>query len=129
MKNTIKNYLLNNMEVTVDVVRELNNWNGCLEHLNVLDMELLDDCLHDCDATEIANKIFYGNFNPNHDYFRFNAYDNLESLSVYDLEDEYKSYIDEIVEELLYHMNAIDIYDDELNELLEQYEECEAEEE
>ena len=45
MKNTIKNYLLNNMEVTVDVVRELNNWNGCLEHLNVLDMELLDDYL------------------------------------------------------------------------------------
>ena len=123
MKNTIKGYLLNNTEEIMEVVQELNSWNGCLEHLEVIDMEYLNDYLHDLDPIEIANKIFFGDFNPNHDYFRFNAYNNLESFEAWELEDEYKKYIDEIVENLIYYKDAITLSDDELNELLEQYEE------
>ena len=123
MKNTIKDYLLNNMEVTRELVFELNSWNSCLDYLDVVDMYYLDDYLDGLTPMEIANKIFYGDFNPNHSYFRFNAYANLESLDAYDLEDEYRTYIDEIVDALLRNIDNIDIYDDELKDLIEAYEE------
>ena len=123
MKNTIKDYLLNNMEVTRDLVFELNSWNSCLDYLDACDMDYLDDYLDGFTASEIANKIFYGDFNPNHDYFRFNVYNNLESFDAYYLQELYEDYIDEIVEALLYHINDISIYDDELKDLIEAYEE------
>lgn len=51
----------------------------------------MDDCIYSMDdfdeimggesPLEIARKCFYGHeFNPNHDYFRFNGYANLESF-------------------------------------------------
>ena len=125
MKNTIKGYLLNNMEALREVVAELNSWNSCLDYLEVFDMEELDDALEGYTPTEVANKIFYGNFNPNDNYVRFNAYANLESFNEWELEDEYKHYIDEIVEALLDNIDDIEIYDDELQELIDQYMEAE----
>ena len=121
MKNTIKEYLLNNMEVTKEVVHYLNSWNSCLDYLEVCNMEDLDECLEGYEPSEIINMIFYGDgtFNPNRDYFRFDAYGNLESLDEYDLEVEYKLYLDEIVEALLENMDNIDIYDDELQDMLD----------
>ena len=121
MKNTIKGYLLNNMEVTMDLVNQLNSWNNCLNHLEAIDMEELDLYLEGLTPTEIANKMFFGDFNPNKDYFRFNAYANLESFDAWDLEEEYKTYIDEIVEALLENMDDITIYDDELKDMLVKY--------
>ena len=121
MKNTIKEYLLNNMEVTKEVVHYLNSWNSCLDYLEVCNMEDLDECLEGYEPSEIINMIFYGDgtFNPNCDYFKFDAYGNLESLDEYDLEVEYKLYIDEIVEALLENMDNIDIFDDELQDMLD----------
>ena len=127
MKNTIKGYLLKNMEVTRDLVFRLNNWNSCLDYLDVLDIEYLDEYLDGCTPTEIANKIFYGDFNPNDNYFRFNAYANLESLNEYKLERWYSIYIDEIVDALLENIDSISIYDDELQDMLDQYMEAEEE--
>ena len=121
MKNEIKNYLLNNMKVTRDVVNELNCWDGCLEFLEVYYMEDLDYYLEGHTPSEILNKMFYGNFNPNDSYFRFDAYANLESLNEWDLEERYKMYIDEIIGALLENMDDIEIYDDELKEMLIKY--------
>ena len=125
MKNTIKEYLLNNMEVTKEVVHYLNSWNSCLDYLEVCNMEDLDECLEGYEPSEIINMIFYGDgtFSPNCDYFRFNGYGNLESLDEYDLESEYKLYINEIVESLLENMDNIEIFDDELQDMLEKYRE------
>ena len=121
MKNEIKNYLLNNMKVTRDVVNELNCWDGCLEFLEVYYMEDLDYYLEGHTPSEILNKMFYGDFNPNDSYFRFDAYDNLESFNEWDLEERYKMYIDEIIGALLENMDDIEIYDDELKEMLIKY--------
>lgn len=123
MRKLVKEYLLENMEVTRDLVFELNCWNGCLDYLDAVDMDYLDDYLNALTPMEIANKIFYGDFNPNHSYFRFNAYANLESLDAYDLEDEYRTYIDEIVDALLRNIDNIEIYDNGLKEIIEAYEE------
>ena len=121
MKNEIKNYLLNNMEVTREVVNELNYWHGCLDFLEVLYMENLDYYLEGYRPSDILNLMFYGDFNPNDSYFRFNAYANLESFNDWDLEEEYKMYMDEIIEALLNNMDDIEIYDDELKDLLIKY--------
>ena len=122
MKNTIKRYLLNNMETTRDVVNELNLYNNCLDFLDFYYMEDLDECLYRFEPTTILNKMFYGDFNPNNDYFKFNVYGNLESYNEWELIEEYEIYIDEIIEALLNNIDYIGIYDNKLKEMIEAYE-------
>ena len=122
MKNTIKRYLLNNMETTRDVVNELNLYNNCLDFLDFYYMEDLDYYLEGCTPSEILNKMFYGDFNPNNDYFKFNVYGNLESYNEWELIEEYEIYIDEIIEALLNNIDYIGIYDNKLKEMIEAYE-------
>ena len=122
MKNTIKRYLLNNMETTRDVVNELNLYNNCLDFLDFYYMEDLDEYLKGYAPTEILNKMFYGDFNPNNDYFKFNVYGNLESYNEWELIEEYEIYIDEIIEALLNNIDYVGIYDDKLKEMIEAYE-------
>ena len=121
MKNTIKRYLLNNMETTRDVVNELNWYNNCLDFLEVYYMEDLDEYLNGFEPTTILNKMFYGDFNPNNDYFKFNVYGNLESYNDWELREEYEMYMDEIIEALLNNMDYIEIHDDKLKEMLIKY--------
>ena len=121
MKNTIKRYLLNNMETTRDVVNELNWYNNCLDFLDFYYMEDLDEHLHGFEPSVILNKMFYGDFNPNDDYFKFNAYGNLESLNEWELIKEYEIYINEIIEALLNNMDYVGIYDNKLKEMLIKY--------
>lgn len=70
------------------MVQDINSWNGGMPHLDVFDMESFNEMVHGLDPTDIAMKIFYGDFNPNHEYFGFNGYGNLESFSSHELEDE-----------------------------------------
>ena len=121
MKNEIKNYLLNNMEITRDVVNEINIWDYSLDFLVVVPIEYLDEYLEGYAPTEILNKMFYGDFNPNNDYFKFNVYGNLESYNDWELREEYEMYMDEIIEALLNNMDYIEIYDDKLKEMLIKY--------
>ena len=50
-------------------------------------MDEFDEILSDYKPEEIARLIFYGNFNPNYDYFKFNGYGNLQSIPDYALGD------------------------------------------
>ena len=118
MKNTIKNYLLENMEEVQGIVAEINSWNGSLEHLEFLDMEELDIYLEGLTPTEILNKMYYVKFNPNDEYFKFNGYANLESFNSWEIEEEYKTYINDIVEALMESYTHIYI-PDELLDILE----------
>ena len=121
MKNEIKNYLLNNMGVTRDVVNEINIWDYSLNFLEIVCMEDLDTYLEGYAPHEIIDRIFYGNFNPNDAYFRSDAYANLESLNEWELIEEYEIYIDEIIDALLKNIENVEIYDDELKEMLIKY--------
>ena len=73
--------------------------------------------------TEAVRSAYYGDYNYCDVYVRFNGYGNLESFNDYDLEKEYKEYINEIVNALLKHYQEIGITDDNLKELIEKYEE------
>ena len=118
----LESYLLDNMDVTGYMVRELNAWCGCLEHLEYFDMEELDLVLEGYTPSEVANRIFYGDFNPNDEYFRFNTYANLESANNWDIEEEYRDNISEIASYIVEYKDNIDINDEGLQEILDNME-------
>lgn len=45
----------------------------------IIEMERFDEICEGMTPSDIARSIFYGDFNPNHDYFHFNGYGNFES--------------------------------------------------
>ena len=117
-----ESYLLDNMDVTGYMVREINAWGGYLEHLEYFDMEEFDLVLEGYTQSEVANRIFYGSFNPNDEYFRFNAYANLESANEWEIQEEYRDHISEIANYIVEYKDKIDIYDEGLQEILDNME-------
>ena len=72
--------------------------NGSFEHLERFDMEYdLDIFAEGNNAYWLACRIFYGDFNPNDDYFNFNGCGNLQSFSEY----EYNEMINDEKEEII----------------------------
>ena len=45
----------------------------------IIEMERFDEICEGMAPIEIANHIFYGDFNPNHEYFHYDGYGNFES--------------------------------------------------
>lgn len=66
-----------------DAVALHNEW--CYETNNyddeIIEMERFDEICEGMTPSDIANHIFYGDFNPNHGYFHFNGYGNFESTN------------------------------------------------
>lgn len=123
MKN-VKNYLLENTDVMMDIVNELNNWDDSLDHLRAYDNDdEFFEVFFERRPAEVAKAIHFGDFNYNDDYIRFNGYGNLETLTERQLVQEMRDNIDEIVDLLLTNKDNIYIDDDELKGLLEEEEE------
>ena len=80
----------------LEMVQEVNGYNGALEYLEFFDMECFNELMCGSYPDELARRIFHGDFNPNHEYFEFNGYGNLVSLSDYELERELLDYEEEI---------------------------------
>ena len=124
--NEIKGLLLNDLDVLRDVVSELNSWNGCLEYLEVYENdEDFFNMFFEGRPAEVARAIYYGDFNYNDEYVKFNGYGNLESFSEYGYEKLLKENIEEIIKCLIEYVESISIYDEKLYELLSQYFEVE----
>ena len=124
--NEIKGLLLNDFITLKDVVRELNSWNGCLDYLEVYENdEEFFDMFFEGRPAEVARAIFYGDYNYNDEYIKFNGYENLESLSEYDYEELLKENIEEIIDCLIEYVGHISIDNEELDDLLAQYFEVE----
>ena len=122
-ENLVKEYLLENEDVLIDMVQELNSWNGCLEYLDFWenDGEFFETYFES--KLDAVRATFYGDYKFNDDYVRFDGYGNLESFSEYDMIEEIKDSIDEIVENLIEYKDYICISDGNLEELLEEEEE------
>ena len=125
MKNfeSIKNYLLGNEKELLNIVQEINSYNGSLDNLNFYenDEEFFNTFFAD-NPMEVARATFYGNYKYCDQYVRFNGYGNLESFDEYEAMQEVKSCIDDIVTCLLECWEELYI-DDQLVELLEEEEE------
>ena len=124
--NEIKGLLLNDLDTLKNAVRELNSWNACLDYLDVYnnDDEFFD-MFFEGKPAELARAIYYGDFNYNDEYIKFNGYGNLETFSKYDYEEMLEENIEEITENLIEYAEYISIGNEELDDLLSQYFEVE----
>ena len=120
--NEIKELLLNDMDTLRDVVRELNSWNACLDYLDVYENdEEFFDIFFKGRPAEVARAIYYGDFNYNDEYIKFNAYGKLKTLSEYDYEELLKENVEEVIDCLIEYVEHISIDNEELDDLLSQY--------
>ena len=131
-------YFDENEDEFVEAIEELDSWNGYLGDDKVFDMEFLDEFYHGEDVIYVLQRAYfghddddwhtddrgdrhYGEFNPNRDYFYFNAYGNLVSTDYKD----YSSYLDDnFAEYWLDNANNDNWFTvpEELEELVEEWE-------
>ena len=121
MLSKIEKILRNDMHLTMDIVGQLNGLNGSFETYTLYNMEDFDMVMEGYTPTELAERIFFGDFNPNDDYFYFNSYANLESITENDMFDHFEMIIDEVVDSMIYNYNDLYIDDDNLNDLIGKY--------
>lgn len=119
-------YLEGNIEEAKDIASQVNGYDESLDDLyvyNMCEFDYVMECLG-IKGLELINKIQYGDFNINDDYFAFDRLGNLVSYQEWGYERLIRNYIPVIVEryiELAGHVYA----DDEMEALMCEYEECE----
>lgn len=117
-QNEIKEYLENmNDEELMLLWNEYSSENCCDGEIYY--MEEFDEICESMNPTDLANRIFYGRFNPNDTYFIFNAYANLKSS---DYLDDFID-IDELAQHIYDNDDSLDDYD--LRDFLDEDEEGE----
>lgn len=109
-----------------DLINLHNEW--CYDNNNyddeIIEMERFDEICDGMKPIDIATSIAYGGgFNPNDDYFHFNGYGNLESLS--DLGSEI--YPSDIADDVLRTGKSYEC--DDIKDLLDEWEESESDDE
>ena len=138
-KQAITTYVENlNKGELAYLLQYMNGYDGCFDDCVYYDMDEFDDFMSNYSPMEIAQRIFFGNFNPNHDFFRFNGYGNLESADWLDVEAEAEDLKDDIIDHLVnyysgdtpwaeldYLVDSDDdtLFDDDLEEVEEEEEE------
>ena len=117
----IKNYLLNHVDEIGDIIIEINSIDDSLDYLEYYENdEEFFNMFFPNNPMEAVRSSYYGDYNYCDKYVKFNGYGNLVSFNDYDLEKEYKDYIDEITHSLIEHYQQISICDDELIKLIEE---------
>ena len=84
------------------LLQHMHAYDGCFDDSVYYDMDEFDEYMDVYTPTEIARMVFFdGNFNPNDEYFRFNAYGNLESANWWDVVAEAEDLVDDILDHLV----------------------------
>lgn len=119
MNEKVKEYLQENEEVLVEIVNEINSFDGSLDWLDfyVNDEDFIENMFQT--KSDAVRAVYFGNYNYADDFVKFNGYGNLESYSEYQVIEEMKSYIDDIIDRLFELKNDIDI-NNNLKNLLEE---------
>lgn len=115
----IKNYLLNHIDEIGNIISEINSFDNSLDFLEYWnnDEEFFNTFFYN-NPMEAVRCEFYGDYSYSDKYVKFDGYGNLKSVNEYELEKEYKYYIDDIVKALIDHYQEIYICD-ELVKLIE----------
>ena len=121
MLSKIEKILRSDMHLTMYIVGQLNGLNGSFETYTLYNMDDFDTIMEGYTPTELAQRIFFGDFNINDDYFYFNGYANLESINEWEMQGYFEPIIDEIVDSMLYNYDDIYIDDADLNDLVGRY--------
>ena len=117
----IKNYLLNHIDEIGGIISDINSIDGSLDYLEYYENneEFFNTFFYN-NPMEAVRSEYYGDYNYCDKYVKFDGYENLKSVDDYELEKEYKYYIDEIVNALLEHYQEMIICDKELIKLIEE---------
>ena len=117
----IKNYLLNHIDEIGNIISDINSIDGSLDYLEYFENneEFFNTFFYN-NPTEAVRSSFYGDYHYCDKYVKFDGYGNLKSVDDYELEKEYKYYIDDITKSLLEHYQEMIICDDELIKLIEE---------
>jgi len=84
------------------LLQHINAYDGNFEDCVYYDMDEFDEFMYGHTPTEIAQMIYFGDdFNPNDDYFRFNAYGNLESADWRDVVNVAEDLVVDIIDHLI----------------------------
>ena len=122
MLENVKNKLVNELDSQQlsQLMTVVNDFNGYFEDQMWIAMDCFDDYLSELTPLEIASRVAFGNFDPSHDYFRFDIYGNLESATEWDVEHDILDSADEIIGLALANWDYIsDDLDNDLVELIE----------
>lgn len=90
-------------EEILNIVRDINSYNGDCDNLVWYDMEYEFDEL--CDGMkpwEVARACYYGDFNPTHDYWHYDGYGNFESTDYFNYDESDKEDIIDAIEHIPY---------------------------
>lgn len=119
------------------LIQHMNSYDGCFEESTYYDMDEFDEFMSNYTPSELAQMMWFGDFNPNKGYWRFDGYDNLVSLDWKDIVDEVESLESDIINHLTHYYSGdtpwpdldylVDADDDAL--FNEDYEEVDEEEE
>ena len=85
----------------VELLQHMNAYDGYFEDSVYYDMDNFEEFMSNYSPMEIAQRIYFGDFNPNDDWFRFNAYGNLVSANWYDVVAEAEDLKDDIIDHLV----------------------------
>ena len=119
MKKQLKEMLLEDRELTLEMCRALNTYDGSLEMFDIYDNdEEFFDLFFEGKPMEAVRATQYGNYNYMDEYVRFNGYGNVESLDQWKVNKEIEDYIDEIIDTLTKNYNHI-CCNNEIREILE----------
>ena len=117
----IKNYLLNHINVISEIVSKVNCLDGSLEFLEYWenDEEFFNNFFYN-NPMEAVRTSYFGSYDFSDEHVKFDAYGNLSSANNLEIEQEYKDYIDDIVNSLLDNYYKISLSDNELIKLIEE---------
>ena len=97
-------------DILMDMVQQVNGWDGSLDYLEYIETDLFDEYFYDELPGNIADMIYYGDYNPKAAYFKVNAYGNIISYNTYEVLEDLGKHEKDIVERFieLYKQGHID---------------------
>ena len=109
--------LENDGELFVEMIDELDAWDGFADGYKVYSMDELDELFYDCKVSEFLSKLA-DDFDLNDDYFADTIY-GLESIA--DKEDYYRDNFDcgDVLDNVISNYNHLYISDSDFDELID----------
>lgn len=83
-----------------ELIQTINEYDGSFEDAAYFDMDEFDYFMTDYTPTGIVQMAWFGDFNPNEDYFKFDGYGNLVSLNENEIEAETMDFRDDVIDHL-----------------------------
>ena len=129
LRNKAIEELKNNDELFVNVVNELDSWNGFADGFRAYDMDELDDLHHGMTISDFLN-VITSDFNLNDNYFYYSIY-GLESCDYVETLYRDNTSEDEVLDEIIENYYDVDLkwINSDFNDLIEEIIEAEEEEE